>query len=82
MPTLSTKELRQIEDQGYVVVDSGLDAQTLRELDGQLDTSGVGTRNLLDPSIVRQLVRSNAVRCLSQCWVHIASRFEGFSSTK
>jgi ectoine hydroxylase-related dioxygenase (phytanoyl-CoA dioxygenase family) len=66
MPTLSTEELRQIEDQGYVVVDSGLDAQTLRELDGQLDTSNAGRRNLLDHSFVRQLARSNAVRSLME----------------
>jgi hypothetical protein len=47
---ISGRLLRQIEDQGYVVVDSGLDAQTLRELDGQLDTSNAGRRNLLDHS--------------------------------
>src|SRR5271169_5192446 len=66
MPTLSTKELRQIEDQGYVVVDSGLDAQTFRALDAQLDTSSAGRRNLLDRSLVRQLARSNAVRSLME----------------
>src|ERR1039458_8515022 len=61
---LSTEELRQIEEHGYVVVNSGLDAQTLCELDGQLDTSKAGERNLLDLSLVRQLARSNAVRSL------------------
>jgi ectoine hydroxylase-related dioxygenase (phytanoyl-CoA dioxygenase family) len=63
---LSTEELKQIEDQGYVVVDSGLDAHTVRELDGQLDTSSAGERNLLDLSIVRRLARSNAVRGLME----------------
>jgi ectoine hydroxylase-related dioxygenase (phytanoyl-CoA dioxygenase family) len=68
MPTsqLNTEELKQIEDQGYIVVDSGLDAQTLRELDDQLDTSNAGQRNLLDLLIVRRLARSNAVRGLME----------------
>ncbi|MFY9912797.1 MAG: hypothetical protein WAK56_23375, partial [Candidatus Sulfotelmatobacter sp.] len=62
MPTsqLNTEELRQIEDHGYLVVESGLDTQTLRELDRQLETSNAGRRNLLDLSVVRQLARSNS----------------------
>jgi ectoine hydroxylase-related dioxygenase (phytanoyl-CoA dioxygenase family) len=63
---LSIAELKQIEDQGYIIVDSGLDAQTLRELDRQLDTSNAGQRNLLDLLIVRRLARSNAVRGLME----------------
>ncbi len=66
MPTsqLNTEELRQIEDHGYLVVESGLDTQTLRELDRQLETSNAGRRNLLDLSVVRQLARSNSLRSL------------------
>jgi hypothetical protein len=63
---LSSVELRQVEDRGYVVVDSGLDAQAVGELDRQLATSSAGRRNLLDLSVVRQLARSDAVRSLME----------------
>jgi ectoine hydroxylase-related dioxygenase (phytanoyl-CoA dioxygenase family) len=61
---LSTEELRQIAEQGYAVVASGLDIRTFRELGSQLETNQAGERNLLDVPVVRRLARSSAVRSL------------------
>ncbi len=68
MSRLSTEELKQIAENGYVVVASGLDAQALCELSGLLDTSHAGVRNLLDVPVIRQLARSSAVRDLGVNW--------------
>jgi ectoine hydroxylase-related dioxygenase (phytanoyl-CoA dioxygenase family) len=54
--------ISKFEDEGYAVVNSGLNSGALSELSDLLDTSHAGERNLLDVPLIRQLVRSNAVR--------------------
>jgi ectoine hydroxylase-related dioxygenase (phytanoyl-CoA dioxygenase family) len=66
MSRLGTGEVKQIAENGYLVVTSSLDAQALRELGSLLDTSHPGQRNLLDVPAIRQLARSKAVRSLAE----------------
>jgi ectoine hydroxylase-related dioxygenase (phytanoyl-CoA dioxygenase family) len=59
---LSTKELDQISENGYLIVPSLLDATTICELSDVLDAGHAGVRNLLDIPAIRRLASSRAVR--------------------
>src|SRR5690349_12427322 len=58
--------LSKFQDDGYAVVDAGLDSETLFELGTLLDTRQAGERNLLDLPAIRQLARSEAVSKLAR----------------
>jgi hypothetical protein len=61
-----TEGLSKFEDDGYGIVDAGLDSGALSELDTLLNTKHPGKRNLLDIPVVRQLARSDAMRKLAR----------------
>jgi ectoine hydroxylase-related dioxygenase (phytanoyl-CoA dioxygenase family) len=58
--------LSKFQNDGYAVVDAGLDAGALFELGTLLDTKHPGERNLLDAPSIRQLARSEAIRNLAR----------------
>jgi hypothetical protein len=61
-----TEGLSKFQDDGYGIVDAGLDSGALSELDTLLNTKHPGERNLLDIPAVRQLARSDAMRKLAR----------------
>ena len=58
--------LARFQDDGYAVIDAGLDSAALSELGALLDTKPPGERNLVDVPAVRQLARSEAIRNLAR----------------
>ena len=56
----------KFQDDGYAVVDAGLDSGALLELGNLLHTKHPGERNLLDAPAIRQLARSEAIRNLAR----------------
>jgi ectoine hydroxylase-related dioxygenase (phytanoyl-CoA dioxygenase family) len=58
--------LSKFQDDGYTVVDAGLDSGALFELCTLLDTKHPGVRNLLDLRAISQLARSEAMRNLAR----------------
>jgi hypothetical protein len=75
--------ISKFQDDGYAVVDAGLDFGALFELGVLLDTKHPGERNLLDVPAIRQLARSETIRNLAcPCSVTIALLFAEFSSTR
>jgi len=58
--------LSKFQDDGFAIVDAGLDSAALFELGTLLDTKHPGERNLLDLPAIRQLARSEAVRNLAR----------------
>jgi hypothetical protein len=57
--------LSKFQDDGYAVVDAGLDSGALFELGTLLDTKHPGERNLLDVPAIRQLAGSETIRNLA-----------------
>ena len=57
--------LSKFQDDGYAVVDAGLDSGALFELGTLLDTKHPCERNLLDVPAIRQLARSETIRNLA-----------------
>jgi len=60
-----TESLSIFEDDGYAVVDAGLDSGALFELGALLDTKHAGERNLFDAPVIRQLAFSEPIRKLA-----------------
>jgi hypothetical protein len=58
--------LARFQDDGYAVIDAGLDSAALSGLGVLLDTKHPGERNLLDLPAIRQLARSEAIRNLAR----------------
>lgn len=58
--------LARFQDDGYAVVDAGVDSATLFKLGALLDTKHPGERNLLDVPAITQLARSEAIRNLAR----------------
>jgi ectoine hydroxylase-related dioxygenase (phytanoyl-CoA dioxygenase family) len=58
--------LCKLQDDGYAVIQAGLDSGALFELGTLLDTKHPGERNLLDAPAVKQLARSEAIRNLAR----------------
>jgi ectoine hydroxylase-related dioxygenase (phytanoyl-CoA dioxygenase family) len=61
-----TERLSEFQNDGYAVVDAGLDSGALFELATLLDTKHPGERNLLDVLAIRQLACSKAIRKLAR----------------
>jgi ectoine hydroxylase-related dioxygenase (phytanoyl-CoA dioxygenase family) len=61
-----TEGLSKFQDDGYGVVDAGLDSGALFELDTLLGTKHPGERNLLDVLAIRQLAGSEPIRILAR----------------
>ena len=61
---LSTEQVKQIAEDGFVVTAPCFDVQAICELSSVLDTSHAGERNLLDVPVVRRLAGSSVVRGL------------------
>jgi len=57
--------LSKFQDDGYAVVDAGLDSGALFELGALLDTEHPGERNLLGVPAIRELARSETIRDLA-----------------
>ena len=58
--------LRSVEDDGFAVVPSCVDEKTLERLGSKLNDNSYAMRNLLAMPVVRELVRSQAVRTLAE----------------
>ena len=65
-PNESSPLKSRIERDGYAVVPSCLDNETVNRLSAEFDAAAVPRRNLLAVPIVRTLAKSHAVRCLAE----------------